>query len=102
MAMLVVRLEEIMKKWITILVVGIVLSLGPIWGLLGTVFGMTQAFGHLAESEIEVGALSNDISLALYTTLAGLLALPIGIALIVVAIIKLSKGKQQEQAAEPA
>jgi biopolymer transport protein ExbB len=68
-----------MKKWITMLVFGIILALGPIWGLLGTVLGMINAFGRLAESEAEVTALSNDISLALYTTVAGYIALPIGI-----------------------
>ena len=90
-----------MKKWITMLVVGIILALGPIWGLLGTVLGMINAFGHLAESEAEVSALSNDISLALYTTVAGYIVLPIGIVLIVVAVVNMSKGKQQDDAVKP-
>ena len=90
-----------MKKWISMLVVGIILALGPIWGLLGTVLGMINAFGQLAESEAEVSALSNDISLALYTTVAGFIVLPIGIVLIVVAVVNMSKGKQQDDAVKP-
>ena len=100
--MLDVRLEKIMKKWITMLVVGIILMLGPIWGLLGTVVGMNNAFGHVAESEVGVTALANDISLALYTTVAGYIALPIGLVLVVVGIIKLVKGKKEDEAVNAA
>jgi biopolymer transport protein ExbB/TolQ len=63
---------------------------------------MINAFGHVAESEVEVTALSNDISLALYTTVAGYIALPIGLVLVVVAIIKLVKGKKEDEAVEAA
>ena len=81
------------------LVIGIVFALGPLWGVIGTVLGMTQAFGHLAESEPQAEALASDISLALYTTAGGHIMCPIGIILIVIAAIKMSKLKKQEQAA---
>ena len=81
------------------LIAGILLALGPIWGVLGTVLGMTLAFGQIAESEVQVDALASDISFALYTTVAGYIAFPIGIALIVTALIKLLKPKKQDTTA---
>ena len=58
-------------KLIIWLVVGIILALGAIWGMLGTVVGMVLAFGHLGEAESQPEVLANDISVALYTTAAG-------------------------------
>ncbi len=88
------------KPYVVMLVIGILLALGPVWGLVGTVLAITRAFSNLAE----LGSASNDvlvedISLALYTTAAGYIMFPIGIVLIVIAAIKLSKLKKQEQAA---
>jgi biopolymer transport protein ExbB len=83
------------NKLVIWLIGGIILALGPIWGMLGTVVGMVSAFGHLAESEPQTEVLANDISLALYTTAAGLIVCPIGIVIIIVSAIKLSKAKKQ-------
>jgi len=83
-------------KLIIWLVVGIILALGPIWGLLGTVVGMILAFGHLqlgTNGEPEI--LANDIGLALYTTVAGLIACPIGIIIVVVSAIMLGTTKNE-------
>ncbi len=66
------------------LIVGIVLMLGPLFGVLGTVFGMTRAFGHLAQSSGPPDALARDVSMALYATLAGYVMLVIGIVIVVV------------------
>ncbi len=78
------------SKLITWLVGGVILALGPIWGWLGTVLGMVMAFSRLAQGEPEVEALAHDISFALYTTVAGLIACPIGIAIIIITVIKLT------------
>lgn len=78
-------------KLIVWLVVGIILALGPIWGMIGTIVGMILAFGNLAHSQPQPEVLAGNISLALYTTVAGWIACPIGIVIIIVSAIKLGK-----------
>jgi len=83
-------------KLIIWLVVGIIFALGPIWGMVGTVAGMVSAFGHLSQTEPQVEVLANDISLALYTSVAGWIACPIGVVIIIVSAIKLGKSKAEQ------
>ena len=87
---------KVMKKWIAMLIVGVLLVLGPVWGLVGTVLGMTQAFGRLAQGAPQPEDLASDISLSLYSTAAGYIVWPIGVVLVVVAAIKISKCKKQQ------
>jgi biopolymer transport protein ExbB/TolQ len=90
-----------MKKWITVLIVGIILALGPLWGLAGTVFRMIMAFDTMGLSGgSDPGALAADISHALHTTVAGYVAFPIGIALVTVATIKVVKARQRAETVE--
>ena len=89
-----------MKKWITVLVVGIILALGPLWGLAGTISAMISMNGRIKSEEADVRALSKDISLALDTTVAGFVAFPIGVALVIAATIKVVKGTQQAEKVE--
>lgn len=77
------------------LVGGVILALGPLWGLIGSVIGMVMAFGQLAQTSTDTEALANDISIALYTTVAGYVVCPIGIAIIIVAAIHLGKRKRE-------
>ena len=85
-------------KLIIWLVVGIILALGPIWGLVGTVVGMILAFGHIQQgSSGEPEILANEIGLALYTTAAGLIACPIGIIMVVVSAIMLGRTKNEPE-----
>ena len=66
---------------------GVVLQLGTVVGLIGTIIGMVRAFGRLAESETaQTAALANDISIALYTTAAGSVVALVGIIMILVAL----------------
>jgi len=57
-------------------------NLGPLLGLLGTVYGMIKAFGALGagggEAASDAGALAEGISLALVNTLLGLILAVIG------------------------
>jgi biopolymer transport protein ExbB/TolQ len=76
-------------KLIIGLVMGILLALGPVWGVIGTVVGMVRAFVTLGQSDPQAGALAGDIGRTLYLTAAGWIACPIGIVLIVVCAIKL-------------
>ena len=83
------------SKLITWLVAGIVLALGPIWGMIGTVIGMLLAFSNLGQPELQAEALASNISFALYTTAAGWIACPIGIVIIIVSAIKLGRIKRE-------
>ncbi len=66
---------------------GVALQLGTVVGLIGTIIGMVQAFGRLATSETaQAAALANDISIALYSTVAGLVVALVGDILILVAL----------------
>ncbi len=83
-------------KLIIWLVIGVILSLGPIWGIVGTVVGMIMTFariqqGGMAEPEV----LANDVSITLITTAAGFLMCPVGIVIIIVSAIKLGNGHKE-------
>ncbi|MDF7802005.1 MotA/TolQ/ExbB proton channel family protein [Pontiellaceae bacterium B1224] len=83
----------------TLLTVGIILALGPVWGLLGTFFGMVMAFGHMGESGMgKSELLANDIGVALHTTAVGLIMCPVGIAFIVISCIFLNRIKNGSSA----
>jgi biopolymer transport protein ExbB/TolQ len=82
-------------KLIVCLIVGIILTLGPIWGMMGTVVGMLLAFGNLGQPQPQAEALASNISLALYATAAGWIACPVGIVAIIVSAIKLGKAGKE-------
>lgn len=63
------EIERIMQRltWISVLA-----NIAPMLGLLGTVQGMIMAFATLGTGAPDIGALALTISLALWTTAAGL------------------------------
>lgn len=64
------------------MVIGIILTAGPVIGLFGTVIGMIKAFSTLGGPGIaDPRALSDSISVTLFSTTLGLCAFPIGLAL---------------------
>lgn len=67
--------EEIMKMEHSLGYIGLIGNISPMVGLLGTVDGMVAAFREIAVSGStpNAAALANNISLALVTTLAGLI-----------------------------
>ena len=72
------------------IVVGVILALGPVWGMLGTMFGMMHAFQVLGGNGVgDPKALSGAIGDTLLATTAGFVACPIGILLLVVCIVLL-------------
>lgn len=86
------------KKAISLLIAGIILASGPLWGLLGTVLGMIGAFEKIGSSNSgETELLANDIGFALWTTLAGLIVCPIGILFLIISIIWLVKLNRDQQ-----
>jgi hypothetical protein len=63
------------------------LQLGLVCGLGGTIIGMINAFGKIAENEIEDPALlANDISFALITTAIGLVPALLGLIFLGIAL----------------
>lgn len=73
---------------------GVVLATGPIWGVIGTAIGMVLAFVTLAQPQPQPAGLADNIRFVLYATMAGWVACPIGIVIVIVAVIKLSQNKQ--------
>jgi len=66
---------------ITGAVLGGFLAMGPLWGLLGTIFGMITSFNQIAQQgSADADTLAGSIRTALVTTWVGLAAAPIGIA----------------------
>lgn len=84
-------------KLILWLIIGTVLTLGPIWGMICTAFGMIQAFRDLAQSQSQPEVLAGNISLALHPTAAGWIACPIGIVIVIISVIKLSRSNNENQ-----
>lgn len=59
----------------------VIITIGPLLGLLGTAAGLVQVFGGLSESDKDVGQIALGIGRALSTTIAGLaVAVPAVIA----------------------
>jgi biopolymer transport protein ExbB/TolQ len=82
-----------MKRQLTIagIVVGAILALGPLWGMLGTAFGMQRAFATLAGQGIgDPRALSSSIGAVLLFQAIGFIVCPFGIALCIFSVIKLN------------
>lgn len=76
-------------KLITWLIAGIVLLLGPVWGMVLTFVGMLIAFAKMSGTQPPAEGLAGEMSLALYGTLLGWIACPIGLVIVVIAAIKL-------------
>jgi biopolymer transport protein ExbB len=67
-----VREVQELNSWMIVLTLGI--SGGPFWGLLGTVWGVMNTFGSLAEAgEANLSAIAPGVASALACTLFGLL-----------------------------
>ncbi len=84
-------------KLVMWLVGGIILALGPLWGMIGTVVGMLMAFGTLAQQQPQPEVLASNISIALYATAAGWIACPIGIVIIILSSIHLGRAKKDNE-----
>jgi biopolymer transport protein ExbB/TolQ len=93
-----------MKKFLLIFgtAIGVLLALGPVWGLLGTMFGMTRAFNVLGSSgPADPHALSAAIGQTLMASALGLAACPIGIALAATCLVFLIRGPKSRRDLPP-
>ena len=81
-----------MKKTPKILFVGIILgvlmTLAPIFGLLGTIFGMHLAFSKLSSTGIgNPQSLSDAIGLTMFSTITGVILFPVGILILIISLV---------------
>ena len=82
--------------------VGSLLTLAPLWGFLGTLFGMIYSFQEVeaAQTTPDPSALADNISLSFNSLAVGILLCPVGVVLLfasIAAFVKLSgPAKQQD------
>jgi len=79
------------KKPLTLLMVGLVFSFGPLFGMMGTVLGMVRAFGHLGEGAYDAETTASHISLAMVSALIGWAVTPVGLACVIGAMVWIMK-----------
>lgn len=88
-------INEGRKNMVWINLISLVAQAAPMLGLFGTVFGMIGAFGQLKSGNADPGALAGEISVALLTTMWGLV-----VALLAVFAYFFFKGRYQSLVAE--
>jgi len=88
-------INEGRKNMVWINLISLVAQAAPMLGLFGTVFGMIGAFGQLQTGNADPGALAGEISVALLTTMWGLV-----VALLAVFAYFFFKGRYQALVAE--
>ena len=70
------------------MIVGILLTLAPVFGLLATVLGMSRAFDALGATGIaDPKTLSDSIGMSLVSTAMGVFLLPTGIIILTPSIV---------------
>ena len=66
--------------------------MSPLFGLLGTVFGMTRAFATLGNAGVsDPRALADSIGTTLLSTAIGLFLCPAGIVILVISLVFFSR-----------
>ncbi len=88
-------INEGRKQMTWINLISLVAQAAPMLGLFGTVFGMIGAFAQLATGNAEPSSLAGDISIALLTTMWGLI-----VAILAVFAYFFFKGRYQSLVAE--
>lgn len=75
-------------------IAGCILLTGPIFGFLGTIFGMIQAFSRLGDADTDPSLLAGDISLAIMTTIYGVVFGIVGVILVSIALFQRTNREQ--------
>ena len=92
------------QLWITGIILGLLMMLGPIFGFLGTVLGMFNAFETLAVTPAGTGQserLAGDISIALVSTGVGVALALAGLATFLVCLVGLVRCRRKPPPAWP-
>lgn len=81
------------RRWLKAgIILGALLTASPLVGLAGTIWGMSRAFAALGSSGIgDPSALSVAIGDVLVSTVAGVLLMPVGLALLIPCVIVLRR-----------
>jgi len=77
------------KTPVVFVALGSILSLGLVWGIIGTVIGMVRAFNTMGNEGATLDnseALASDIGIATISTAIGFLITPVGIVLLAIGI----------------
>jgi biopolymer transport protein ExbB/TolQ len=83
--------------------VGSIVLLGPVWGMIATVLGMTSTFQEITVyGSGDSRELSHGISASLVSTEIGILVAPIGLCILIVSIIVLRKYAEKIKTANQA
>jgi len=93
-----------MKRGLLIagMVVGSLLALGPVVGLLGMMFGMTNAYHTLGQSGVsDPRALAQNIGTAMMFGVSGLFLLPFGLVVLVLSVVFFMRLKPETPPALP-
>lgn len=86
-----------LKAW---LFIGILLTMGPVFGFAATLFGMTGAYYHLKTTGGEMvnpANLEETIIWSQYSTIIGLAVCPFGVGMILYAVINMRRIDRSEQ-----
>lgn len=75
-------------------VTGCILLTGPLFGLLGTIVGMLKAFSRLGDGDTDPSLLAGDISIALMTTIYGIVFGLVGVILVSIALFRRTNREQ--------
>jgi hypothetical protein len=81
---------------IALITCGVLVSLGPVLGIMGTIVGMIHAFGSIAQSSSSTPeALASDISTSLWSTVVGFIVTPLGLGMVIGGILWLVRVSKQ-------
>jgi len=82
------------------IVVGCLLTVAPLFGLLGTIFEVRRAFDSLGSSGIgDPTKLSTSVGTSLVSTAVGLGLCPIGLLILILSLVFHARRKKEIQAA---
>ena len=90
-------MQESKAPWIVGIVVGVMLTLAPLCGVLGTVLGLVRLFEAVAvvEASRKAEMLSTGISHSMWSTAIGFAIFPVGLVILSLSIYKVATISQR-------
>ena len=90
-------MKDLRWLWITGIVVGAMLTAGPLWGAAATALSMTAAFDTLNQSGVaDPRALATHVGHSLTAMAAGVVACPVGLGILSLSIIFLVRHRSAQ------
>jgi len=81
------------KKLISWLIVGIIISLGPAWGVLLTIISMIHSANTLSQTSVDPQVLADKIAISMNATAIGFIMFPIGLIIVIITLIEMNRTK---------